>query len=319
MRPVIRALERRGARGATSPRATSRRRSACSSASGSTHEAIGRHRGGRLGGQGRSGWRRARSRSRAGRKGAALRRRARPRLQRRHGRGEAARHPERDDVRLRVGDGPAHRQLPARAARRRARTRSRPSGSRRYGATPAKLRRYPGLKEEYYLADFEPDPAVLDELGLDAARAARRRAHAAGGLALPPLRAPAVRAAARRACASRRRSSCSRARPSSAPSWPRRAATSCPSARSTRSRWSRYADLVVSAGGTMNREAVALGTPVWTTFEGRLGAVDERLIAEGRLRRLERAGGRRASSGARRRSPPATACAAIRRSSPTCW
>jgi predicted glycosyltransferase len=36
----------------------------------------------------------------------------------------------------------------------------------------------------------------------------------------------------------------------------------------------------------MNREAVALGTPVWTTFEGRLGAVDERLIAEGRLRKL---------------------------------
>jgi predicted glycosyltransferase len=36
----------------------------------------------------------------------------------------------------------------------------------------------------------------------------------------------------------------------------------------------------------MNREAVALGTPVWTTFEGRLGAVDEQLIAEGRLRHL---------------------------------
>ena len=49
------------------------------------------------------------------------------------------------------------------------------------------------------------------------------------------------------------------------------------------------ADLVVSAGGTMNREAVALGTPVFTVFEGRLGAVDERLIAEGRLRRLVRA------------------------------
>jgi predicted glycosyltransferase len=44
----------------------------------------------------------------------------------------------------------------------------------------------------------------------------------------------------------------------------------------------------VSAGGTMNREAVALGTPVYTTFEGRLGAVDEQLIAQGRLRRLER-------------------------------
>ncbi len=36
----------------------------------------------------------------------------------------------------------------------------------------------------------------------------------------------------------------------------------------------------------MNREAVALGTPVWTTFEGRLGAVDEQLIATGRLQRL---------------------------------
>src|SRR5881398_2613583 len=28
----------------------------------------------------------------------------------------------------------------------------------RYGATPPKLLQYPGLKEEYYLADFEPDP-----------------------------------------------------------------------------------------------------------------------------------------------------------------
>ena len=45
-------------------------------------------------------------------------------------------------------------------------------------------------------------------------------------------------------------------------------------------------DLVVSAGGTMNREAVALGVPVYTTFAGRLGAVDEQLVAEGRLRVL---------------------------------
>jgi predicted glycosyltransferase len=49
------------------------------------------------------------------------------------------------------------------------------------------------------------------------------------------------------------------------------------------------ADLVVSAGGTMNREAAVLGVPAWTPFAARLGAVDRRLIAEGRLRRLERA------------------------------
>jgi predicted glycosyltransferase len=45
-------------------------------------------------------------------------------------------------------------------------------------------------------------------------------------------------------------------------------------------------DLVVSAGGTMNREAAALGIPVYTIFGGRLGAVDEALLREGRLRRL---------------------------------
>jgi predicted glycosyltransferase len=48
-------------------------------------------------------------------------------------------------------------------------------------------------------------------------------------------------------------------------------------------------DLVVSGGGTMNREAVALGVPVYSTFQGRLGAVDEVLIREGRLRQLARA------------------------------
>jgi hypothetical protein len=50
-----------------------------------------------------------------------------------------------------------------------------------------------------------------------------------------------------------------------------------------------YAALTISAGGTMNREAVALGTPVLTTFQGRLGAVDERLIEEGRMRVLDAA------------------------------
>lgn len=46
------------------------------------------------------------------------------------------------------------------------------------------------------------------------------------------------------------------------------------------------ADLVVSAGGTMNREAAALGVPVYTVFAGTMGGVDERLIADGRMRVL---------------------------------
>ena len=64
-----------------------------------------------------------------------------------------------------------------------------------------------------------------------------------------------------------------------------------------------HADLVISAGGTMNREAVALGTPVYTTFEGRLGAVDERLIAERPPAHARRAARSSTWAGARARTP----------------
>jgi predicted glycosyltransferase len=40
----------------------------------------------------------------------------------------------------------------------------------RLGARPGKVRRYAGLKEEYYLHGFEPDARVLDLLGIDRAR-----------------------------------------------------------------------------------------------------------------------------------------------------
>jgi predicted glycosyltransferase len=71
-----------------------------------------------------------------------------------------------------------------------------------------------------------------------------------------------------------------------------------------------FADLVVSAGGTMNREAVALGVPVYTTFSGRLGGVDEELIRAGRLKPLTDAHAlelrkRKGGSGDRVRRDPA--------------
>jgi predicted glycosyltransferase len=47
------------------------------------------------------------------------------------------------------------------------------------------------------------------------------------------------------------------------------------------------ADLVISGGGTMNREAAALGVPVYTVFAGKQAAIDEYLMNEGRLRRFE--------------------------------
>ena len=158
----------------------------------------------------------------------------------------------------------------------------------RYGATPAKLRRYEGLKEEYYLADFAPDRAVLDVLGLDAAAPLavvrtppavslyHRFEHPLFGRLLTRLREQAQVVVLPR-------TSEQRAELAAAGGYvmPERAID----AQSLIA----LADVVVSAGGTMNREAAVLGTPVWSLFDGRLGAVDERLIAEGRLRRLERA------------------------------
>lgn len=46
-------------------------------------------------------------------------------------------------------------------------------------------------------------------------------------------------------------------------------------------------DLVISGGGTMNREAAALGVPVYSIFRGNIGAVDKYLVSEGRLVLIE--------------------------------
>jgi uncharacterized protein len=157
----------------------------------------------------------------------------------------------------------------------------------RYGARPPKLLQYPGLKEEYYLADFEADrsvvealdgrkvlvvlrpppdvslyhrhsnplfPQTVDFLGrhedvqaVVLPRTDEQRAFVRG-LELPSLVIPERAVDAQSLIA--------------------------------------LSDLVVSAGGTMNREAAALGVPVYTTYGGRLGGVDEELIREGRLKPL---------------------------------
>jgi len=155
----------------------------------------------------------------------------------------------------------------------------------RYGATK-KLQRYAGLKEEYYLADFEPDAAVLDELRLDPAQPIvvvrtppavslyHRFEHDTFGAVLAKLRDEGAQAVVLP------RTPEQRAELSAAGGF------TIPERAIDAQSLIAYADLVISAGGTMNREAVALGTPVFSSFEGRLGAVDEQLIAEGRLRLL---------------------------------
>jgi uncharacterized protein len=164
-----------------------------------------------------------------------------------------------------------------------------PERLRRYGAKPPKLVRYPGLKEEYYLADFEPDRSVLEKLGLPdgeplcVVRTPPSYALYLGGSEnelLPPLlqrlerqgcwtvvltRTPEQRAAVNSLGLER---------------------TITPERAEDGRSLVALADALVSAGGTMNREAAVLGTPVWSIFEGPLGGVDELLVREGRLKIL---------------------------------
>jgi predicted glycosyltransferase len=158
-----------------------------------------------------------------------------------------------------------------------------------YGARGGKLVRYPGLKEEYYLPAAAPDPAVPRSLGLDGSRI---------GVVLRPPADVALyhrfenplfdrlldhlgrRDDVRTVVLPRTPEQAARIRALGLPS------LVVPGHAVDGQSLVAGADVVVSAGGTMNREAVVLGTPVYTTFAGRLGGVDERLIAEGALKPL---------------------------------
>jgi predicted glycosyltransferase len=159
----------------------------------------------------------------------------------------------------------------------------------RYGAHPPKLRQYAGLKEEYYLSDFEPDATVLPEWGIDPARVLvvlrpppdvslyHRHSNPLFPQTLDHMgRDESVHAFVIPRTEEQRDYVRSLELPS----------VIVPEAAVDAQSLIAFADLVVSAGGTMNREAAALGVPVYTTYGGRLGGVDEELIREDRLRPL---------------------------------
>jgi predicted glycosyltransferase len=159
----------------------------------------------------------------------------------------------------------------------------------RYGAVPPKLLQYPGLKEEYYLADFEPDPSVLDAWAIEPARTLvvlrpppdvslyHRHSNPLFPQTLEHLgRLDDVHAFVIPRTDEQRDYVRSLALPS----------VIVPDRAVDAQSLIAFADVVVSAGGTMNREAAALGVPVYTTYGGRLGGVDEELIRQDRLRPL---------------------------------
>ena len=164
----------------------------------------------------------------------------------------------------------------------------------RYGAHRSKVRRYQGYKEDVYLADFQPDAQATSEL----LRQLNVTADEVLVIVRPPARdalyhrfdndlfdallehlsaRPVVRVVllartgAQRALYAKRFSGDNLIMPRHALDGATLIAA---------------ADLVISAGGTMNREAAALGVPAATIYAGRWAAVDEQLVREHRLRRV---------------------------------
>jgi len=159
----------------------------------------------------------------------------------------------------------------------------------RFGVRPPKLLRYPGLKEEYYLSDFEPDPVVLERLGGDRDRLLvvlrpppdvslyHRHSNPLFPQTLAYLgELDTVHAVVLPRTNEQREYVRELALPS----------VVVPDRAVDAQSLIALADVVISAGGTMNREAAALGVPVYTTYGGRLGGVDEELIRQGRLKPL---------------------------------
>ena len=166
------------------------------------------------------------------------------------------------------------------------------SALKRYGATRGKVKRYDGTKEDVYLADFIPDPKFADTL---------RALAVAPSDVLVVVRPPASEALYHRfendLFGELLDSLCSRAGVRVillARTEAQRAeyqALAKPNLILPRTALDganliAAADLVVSAGGTMNREAAALGVPAATIYAGKWAAVDEGLVNEGRLRRV---------------------------------
>src|SRR6185503_1952878 len=161
---------------------------------------------------------------------------------------------------------------------------------RRYGARVGKVRRYHGTKEDVYLADFQADPAFgaqLCELGVNADNVLvlmRPPAHDAlyhrfqntlfdDAVTMLQSRENVQvillprNAAQREAYSGKER-------------------VIVPAAPLDGANVIAASDLVISAGGTINREAAALGVPAASVYAGQWAAVDEELVRAGRLQRI---------------------------------
>lgn len=158
---------------------------------------------------------------------------------------------------------------------------------------PGRILRYPGIKEDVYVPSFRPDPAIVEELDLPddsvivTVRPPATEAHyhnpegemlfmSAMEFLIRNIRKTKIillPRSDRQAAFIRRR-------------WavPLAAGTlAIPGKVVNGLNLIWHSDLVISGGGTINREAAALGVPVYSIFQGKIGAVDRYLSDSGRL------------------------------------
>ncbi len=161
----------------------------------------------------------------------------------------------------------------------------------RQGAKPRKVTRYRGLKEEVYLADFEPDAEILARLGVERSNgtAIVVARSAPAGAAYHPDENPLLEQCLRRLGARTDVVTVALARHP----WQRERLRGLGLGRlvvpdgAVDARSLLFAaDAFVGAGGTMSREAALLGLPSWSAFAGERPAVDRWLEREGSLREL---------------------------------
>jgi len=156
--------------------------------------------------------------------------------------------------------------------------------------------RYPGLKEDVYIPRFRPDPCILSRLGISpddlvvTLRPPATEAHyhnpESDKLFAETLRFLADKPYVRTVTLPRNAKQGAQLR-KNCPDLIAAGSMIIPETPVDGLNLIWFSDLVVSGGGTMNREASALGVPVYSIFRGKIGAVDKYLAEKGRLTLIE--------------------------------
>jgi hypothetical protein len=154
------------------------------------------------------------------------------------------------------------------------------------------IRQYPGIKEDVYVPDFDPDPSLLDKLGLHSddiivtVRPPADEAHyynPESTVLFIELMSRIRQTSGIRVVLLPRNKSQELMLRMDHPEWFADSKTIIPTRVINGLNLIWFSDLVVSGGGTMNREAAALNVPVYSIFRGKIGAVDRMLEREDRL------------------------------------